>query len=46
MFSSLGNYVVSIHRLAIGDMQLSKYDIKLGEFKEITLDEIKNSIFE
>jgi len=46
MFSSLGNYVISIHRLAIGNMQLSEYDIKLGEFKEITLDEIKNSIFE
>ena len=45
MFSALGNYVVSIHRLAIGDMVLSNYDISTGDYQEITLDEINQHIF-
>ena len=45
MFSALGNYVVSIHRLAIGDMVLSSYDISTGDYQEITLDEINQHIF-
>ena len=44
MFSALGNYVISIHRLAIGSMELSNYDINTGEFQEITLDEINQYI--
>ena len=40
MFDTLGNYVVSIHRLAIGDMDLDDYDLKIGVFKEISLQEI------
>ena len=45
MFSALGNYVVSIHRLAIGNMVLSNYDISTGDYREITLDEINQYIF-
>jgi len=45
MFSALGNYVISIHRLAIGEMVLSNYDIDEGEFQEVTLDEIEQHIF-
>ena len=44
MFSALGNYVISIHRLAIGSMELSNYNINTGEFQEITLDEINQYI--
>ena len=40
MFDTLGNYVVSIHRLAIGDMDLDDYNLKIGVFKEISLQEI------
>ena len=40
MFDTLGNYVVSIHRLAIGDMNLDDYVLKIGAFKEISLEEI------
>ena len=40
MFDTLGNYVVSIHRLAIGNMNLEDYNLKIGEFKEISLEEI------
>ena len=44
MFSALGNYVISIHRLGIGSMELSNYNINTGEFKEITFDEINQYI--
>ena len=40
MFDTLGNYVVSIHRLAIGDMDLDDYTLKIGAFEEISLEEI------
>ena len=40
MFDTLGNYVVSIHRLAIGDMNLEDYNLKIGVFEEISLEEI------
>ena len=46
MFSALGNYVISIHRLAIGEMVLSNYDLEEGEFQEVTLDEINQYIFQ
>ncbi|MCP2503431.1 MAG: pseudouridine synthase [Candidatus Thalassarchaeaceae archaeon] len=46
MFSALGNYVISIHRLGIGGMALSNYNISVGEFQEVTLDEIEQQIFE
>ena len=40
MFDTLGNYVISIHRLAIGDMNLEDYNLKIGVFEEISLEEI------
>ena len=46
MFSALGNYVISIHRLAIGGMALSNYNISIGEFQEVTFDEIEQQVFE
>ncbi|MDE0953082.1 MAG: pseudouridine synthase [Candidatus Poseidoniales archaeon] len=46
MFDSLGNRVISIHRLAIGNMVLSEYNINLGEFQEVTIDEINLSVFQ
>ena len=45
MFDSLGNYVVSIHRLAIGNLVLSDFDIMSGEYHEIILDLILEKCF-
>jgi len=45
MFDTLGNYVVSIHRLAIGDLILENYNVKSGKFKEISKDEILQKCF-
>ena len=44
MFDSMGNYVVSIHRLAIGNMNLDDFNINQGEFEEITLEKINKTI--
>ncbi len=40
MFDAVGNYVLSIHRLAIGDMELKDYQLKKGDFKEISIEEV------
>ena len=45
MFDALGNYVVSIHRLAIGDLDLENYDVQNGKFKEISKEEILQKCF-
>ena len=45
MFDTLGNYVLSIHRLSIGNMELEDYSVKKGHFKEISIDEILQSCF-
>ena len=44
MFDSLGNYVVSIHRLAIGNLVLSDFDIMSGEYHEMILDLILENV--
>ena len=45
MFDTLGNYVVSIHRLAIGDLILENYNVQSGKFKEISKEEILQKCF-
>ena len=45
MFDTLGNYVVSIHRLAIGDLVLENYNVQSGKFKEISKEEILQKCF-
>jgi 16S rRNA U516 pseudouridylate synthase RsuA-like enzyme len=45
MFDALGNYVLSIHRLAISDMKLEDYEIKKGNFREISKEEILEKCF-
>lgn len=44
MFDAMGNYVVAIHRLAIGKIELSEYDIEPGEFQKTSLDEIEKMV--
>jgi len=45
MFDALGNYVLSIHRLAISDMKLEDYEIKKGNFREVSIEEILQKCF-
>jgi 16S rRNA U516 pseudouridylate synthase RsuA-like enzyme len=45
MFDALGNYVLSIHRLAISDMKLEDYEIKKGNFREVSKEEILEKCF-
>lgn len=45
MFDALGNYVLSIHRLAISDMKLEDYGIKKGNFREVSKEEILEKCF-
>ena len=45
MFDTLGNYVLSIHRLSIGNMELEDYSVKKGHFKEISIEEILQNCF-
>ena len=45
MFDTLGNYVVSIHRLEIGDLNLENYNVQSGKYKEISKEEILQKCF-
>tara|TARA_B100000530_G_scaffold64693_3_gene37943 strand:+ start:18343 stop:19101 length:759 start_codon:yes stop_codon:yes gene_type:complete len=45
MFDTLGNYVLSIHRLAIGNLELKDYTLEEGDFIEIQLEDILQKCF-
>ena len=45
MFDTLGNYVVSIHRMAIGDLELDDYRLEEGDFVEVQQEEIIQKCF-
>ncbi len=40
IFEAVGNNVVKLHRVSIGNMVLSDYKLGIGDFCEVTLDEI------
>ena len=44
IFQALGNFVEDLHRVSIGEMQLSEYGLDEGEYLEITLQEIEEKI--
>lgn len=44
IFEAVGNNVVDLHRLSIGNMVLSDYELAEGDFCEVELEEISSKI--
>jgi len=45
MFNSVGNEVSKLHRLSTEDMILDNYEVELGKYCEISIEEINQYIF-
>lgn len=45
IFEALGNVVLSLHRKSTGGMELSDYNLREGEFCEVSLEEISSRVF-
>jgi len=45
IFEAVGNGVLSLHRISIGGMELSDYDLGQGEFCEISAEEVSSGVF-
>ena len=45
IFEAVGNGVLSLHRISIGGMELSDYDLGEGEFCEISAEEVSSGVF-
>ncbi|MFQ3360430.1 MAG: pseudouridine synthase [Candidatus Poseidoniales archaeon] len=46
MFHSIGNEVDTIHRISTENMQLSNYNLEIGDFCKVTIQEINELIFD
>ena len=45
MFRTLGNHVIQLHRLSIEDMNLADFNLKSGQFRQVSKSDIESLIF-
>lgn len=44
MFGTLGNHVIQLHRLSIEDMNLADFNLKSGQFRQVSKSDIESLI--